>query len=550
MKHHTFESTKQTDTRKKMFKQLATTFLLAVCSLGMQAQNTTQKNIYKLIKDTYETKADSTTNAFIETFMNKSKGIFDVSYKHYAFNAYWTQAHYIDVLIYNYQRHKGIDSKLANTYLNYIKLWYKNKANNYMGAGASSTTTPNTTTDYRMFENNYTDDMCWITLTLLHIAEATGTSSYATVAKQVFDNYIIKRGIEDEATGGIKLPWSYDNEKNRNSFNACTQSPATLIAAKLYQRYGHLSSGAKYLEYAKKLYAYTAKKIVFADYRVEDPPLTYTQGTFAEACRILYHVTDETTTIKNKYRTLAYQYHNYAYTSGRCTNGSNILRDEGSSGDQSVFKAVLIPYTVNFILDEDMVSAYRTTIFKLLLKNTETCWKNLDMSAYPKVFCATSWTKSKPFEDVEESGSAGAMCSGASLIENTARLCRVMKDRYELGALLTECEKLDIDSTTLADTPELANYKSALKKAQDINETPGDFTISDFKKAIENLQAGYQEAMDYIEARSIASIGIDPKENTTGVYDMSGKLVRTPWQRTDNLKSGMYIVNGKKVLIP
>ena len=128
--------------------------MLAV--MGAFAQSSGTKQLYRLVKDTYETKADSMTNAFIESFMIKTKGYLNVSYNHYAFNAYWTQAHAMDVVIYNYQRHKNIDAALASKYLNYIKLWYKNKANNYAGSPASSSTTPNTSSDLGMFENPFT----------------------------------------------------------------------------------------------------------------------------------------------------------------------------------------------------------------------------------------------------------------------------------------------------------------------------------------------------------------------------------------------------------
>ena len=395
--------------------------LLPIASVGLAQDESTFDFIFE---ENYIEKADSMVNAFIESFMIKDKGIFNEKYQQYSVNAYWTQAPAIDVVIYNYQRHKGINTSLANKYLNYIKLWYKNKANNYAGAAASSTTTPNVTSDYKMFENPYTDDMCWITLTLLHIGEATGLNTYSTVARQVFDNYIIKRAKEDEETGGLWLPWNTDQGSGPN---ACTQSPATLIAAKLYQKYGT----AKYLEYAKKLYAYTSKKIVKSDGRVEEPPLTYTQGTFGEACRVLYHVTDESTAVKNKYKTLAYTYLNYAFTSGRCTNGDNILRHEGTSGEQSIFKAVLIPYAVNYVLDEEMTTTNRVNLCKLILKNTAMMWKNLDLSRYPIVFCNYDWTK--PWTGADSEASMGAMCSGVSLLENTARMQKhfgVSDDNY------------------------------------------------------------------------------------------------------------------------
>jgi predicted alpha-1,6-mannanase (GH76 family) len=403
-----------------MKKLLTILALLTITSAGLAQGEST---LYRTIKENYETKADSMTRAFIESFMIKEKGVFNDKYQTYAFNAYWTQAHAIDVVIYNYQRHKEDDNKtLANEYLKYIRLWYKNKANNYAGAPASSSTTPNSITGYKMFENPFTDDMCWITLTLLHIGEATGTASYSTIARQIFDNYIIKRANEDEETGGLWLPWNTDDGSGPN---ACTQSPATLIAAKLYQKYGT----EKYLDYAKKLYAYTSKKIVKADYRVEEPPLTYTQGTFAEACRILYHVTDESATTKSKYKNFAYQYLNYAFTSTRCTSGSNILRDEGSSGDQSIFKAVLIPYAVNFVLDTEMTTQYRKNIADYIQRNAKEMYSHLNWDRYPIVFCNFNWKT--PWTGEDKDASMGAMCSGASLLENTARMQKAIIENYQ-----------------------------------------------------------------------------------------------------------------------
>ena len=384
-----------------------------------------------------------------------------------------------------------------------------------------------------MFENPFTDDMCWITLTLLHMGEATGTAKYFTAAKQVFDQYIMKRAKEDEETGGLKLPWNTDAGSGPN---ACTQSPATLIAAKLYQKYGT----EKYLEYAKKLYAYTSKKIVKSDGRVEDPPLTYTQGTFAEACRILYHVTDESTTMKNKYKSLAYTYINYAFTSDRCTSGSNILRSEGSSADQSLFKAVLIPYAVNFVLDEDMTSSNRSAIFDYILKNTKMMWQHLNRSRYPIVFCNYDWRYAYTGADAD--ASMGAMCSGTSLMENTARMCRTIVDRYELGSLLTTCNKFTIDPEYEEEAVVVA-FNKAKQAAADIMASPGDYMTHQFRKAIENLEAAYQAVQDF--ATGIASIPGSESTIRNEAYDLNGRKVAN----VKNLPRGIYIIGGRKVLV-
>ncbi len=449
-----------------MLRNLTISALLLLFASAGLAQG--ESTLYRTIKENYEEKADSMVNAFIESFMIKNKGVFNDKYRQYAFNAYWTQAHAMDVIVYSYERHKEDNKTLANKLKSYITLWYNNKANNYAGASTSDGT-------YRMFENPYTDDMCWITLTLLHMYEATNTTKYYTAAKNIFDQYIIKRAKEDTETGGLWLPWNTDAGSGPN---ACTQSPATLIAAKLYQK----TNQEKYLTYAKKLYAYTSKKIVKNDGRVEEPPLTYTQGTFGEACRILYHVTDENNTIKNRYKSFAYTYINYAFTSGRCTNGSNILRHEGTSGDQSIFKAVLIPYAVNFVLDTDMTIANRRVIAEYIQKNTKTLCQNLNWDRYPIVFCNFDWTK--PWTGTDSEASMGAMCSGTSLLENTARMQKAIIEDYQ-----------------------------------------------DYQDVIEDIPA----------ANSIA--------NTSGIYAIDGHQICTPWKGTDNLPKGMYIVNGKKVLI-
>ena len=348
-----------------------------------------------LVKNDYTTKADSLTNVLIEQFMNKTKGTFystphDV--EHSSTYIYWQQAHAIDVLIYGYERHKGDDTGLATKYRTYMQRWYTNKANNYSG-GATG------------FENPFTDDMCWICLSLLRLNEALSVKTYATTAKRLFDNAIIKRAKEDER--GFWLPWNTDEGSGPN---ACTEAPACLAAAKLFLLYGD----STYLTYAEKLYNFTVKNICKSDGRVEEPPLTYTQGTFGEACRQLYHITGRST-----YRLNATTYINYAFTSGRCTS-NGLLRHEGTSMDQSLFKAVLIPYAVNFCLDESMTFSTRRSLIVAILKNADVLWKNLDKDSYPAMFCPYYWGEAY---DSSKTASMGAMASGASLMENVARMC-------------------------------------------------------------------------------------------------------------------------------
>lgn len=349
-----------------------------------------------LVKTDFSGKADSLNTVFTNQFLNTQKGTFWSTPKDIDKASqfiYWQQAHAMDVLIYAYERHtKDGNSTMATRYKMYMNRWYNNKANNYSG-GATG------------FENPFTDDMLWICLTLTHMSEALENNTYANTAKKVFDNTIMKRATEDEK--GLWLPWNTDEGSGPN---ACTLAPACLLAAKFYLRY----NDEKYLEYAEKFYEYLQKNICNTDGRVEEPPLTYTQGTMAEACRILYHITK-----KIVYKAKTELYLNYAFTSNRCTS-NGLLRHEGTSMDQSLFKAVLIPYAVNFVLDEKMSVTKRRDIVKLLHANAEALWKNLDKEAYPnKMYCPYYW--GEPY-DASQTASMGAMASGASLLENVTRM--------------------------------------------------------------------------------------------------------------------------------
>ena len=60
---------------EKMFRKLATFLLIALSATEIFAQSSATRSIYSSIRgETYETKAGTTTHAFIESFMVKEKG--------------------------------------------------------------------------------------------------------------------------------------------------------------------------------------------------------------------------------------------------------------------------------------------------------------------------------------------------------------------------------------------------------------------------------------------------------------------------------------------
>ncbi len=413
--------------------------LLLLMTLGAWS-NACAQELVDLIEGDYTAKADSIEHCFIENFMNKQKGTFWSTPKdaeRSSGNIYWQQAHAMDVIVYAYNRLKETDKEKANTYRNYMRSWVTNYANNYHG---------------RTFENPYTDDMVWIGLTLTHIAEAIGSETYYKQAKSLYDKYIITRAIIDDK--GFRLPWNWDKNadgtyKDQNG-NACTNGPASLLSAILYQKYGEQS----YLDNAIALYDYMVANICKTDGRVEEPPLTYTQGAFGEACRLLYHITG-----KAQYRSKAYQYISYAFTSGRCTH-DGILRHEGESMDQSIFKSVLIPYACNFVLDEKMLKTNRKAVMLKMQSNAEALAENLDWEQYPKMYCPYYW--GEPYDyNSGKYASMGAMTSGASLFENVARM--------HLGLIKVNEEALGIENVTSGNNSRYDNatYNLAGQKVDD-----------------------------------------------------------------------------------
>lgn len=346
--------------------------------------------------------ADSCTFVLVDNFLDKETGVFWTTPDNVqpANNIYWQQAHAIDVLVYSYERIKDTDPELAAEYETYFRKWYDSDGGNYNnshdsegehGAGG--------------FFNAFTDDMCWICLTLLHISEATGDDMYADTAREIYDSYIITRAWTGEE-GLTGLPWQ--NNDDNNARNACTNAPGCLVAAKLYQKYGEQD----YLDDAVMLYDYVEGNLLYDDGRVEEPPLSYTQGTFGEACRKLYEITGV-----RKYLRNADEVFLYAMTSDRCTS-NGILRSEGTTMDQSIFKAVLIPYVVNYITYGDATVTTKDRLQELLYDNAEALDENLDRTLFPNMYAGFYW--GEPFTG--EVASMGAQTSGASLMEGVARL--------------------------------------------------------------------------------------------------------------------------------
>lgn len=360
--------------------------------------------------------ADSCNSVLIDQFMNKEKGTFyacahDAMPDRTKF-LYWQQAHLMDVLVYAYERVKDDDPQKAATYENHFKLWVANHANNWYDWQGHGDTTG--------FLNEFIDDMAWITCTLIHMSEATGDDSYFNLAQAIYDTHIITQAREDGK--GRALPWKSTDPTDQDTRYVCTNAPACLAACKLYMKL----KTHKYLEDARSLYSFITTNLLKSDGRLEEPPLTYTQGTFAEAARLLYHITDEADYMKKAQLAI-----NYTILNDRCLDPDRkLLRHEGTNDDQAIFKAVFIPYAVNLVLDEEAGFTTRKEVKAFLLHNAETLWfGHTDRNTWPDTYCGFYWGETYSVaQDANRTAYACAQGSGASLLENVARMCRELKE--------------------------------------------------------------------------------------------------------------------------
>ena len=182
---------------------------------------------------------------------------------------------------------------------------------------------------------------------------------------------------------------------------------------------------------------------------------------------------------------------------------------------------------------------YRKTICEFIQKNTKTLWQKLNFDRYPIVFYNTDWTKS--YTGADSNASMGAACSGASLIENTARMHRAIIDRYELGALYAQCEQYVVDPEYESETV-YTEFTAAMQAAKEIIDNPNGYMSYQFRQAIENLEAAYQALQEF--ATDIKQIADGQQHEGNDIFDLSGRKVVNK-----NLPRGIYIIGGRKVMI-
>ncbi len=332
--------------------------------------------------------ADSSSSNFVLSYWNASDNYFNYNNSGLRDFHYWPQAHALDVVIDAYTRTND------NFYKTTINQWYegvKNKNGN-------------------TFLNVYYDDMEWNALAMLRAYNAVNDERYKTAAIAVWND--IQTGWNTNAGGGIA--WKKDQLYSKN---ACSNGPACILAARLFQQFGDVNDK----EWALKIYNWE-KETLFnpangsvADnidsrtgYIQSNWIFTYNQGTFLGSALELYKITGEKGYLNDAIKAADYTLNNLVDSNDR------LLKSEGN-GDGGLFKGIFIRYFTQLILHPDLDSATKKRYITFIKHNAETLWKT---GTYKQLVLFGPYWKTKP----GLTSDLTTQSSGAMLIEAMALL--------------------------------------------------------------------------------------------------------------------------------
>lgn len=275
-------------------------------------------------------------NNFYPTEIEKDNEVFN----------YWWLAHTVDVRIDAYLRTN--DKK----YLDLAIATYRYNKNRNGGS----------------LRHDFYDDMLWNALAAFRLYKCTGEQVYLEDAMYVWQD-LVDTGWNDTCGGGFawRRPQMYYK-------NTPVNAPFIILATWLYQELHE----EKYLDWALKTYAWMKDVLVRENGFVEDGinrlndgkidtqwQFTYNQGVYIGSCLELYHITKEEKYLEEAVKN--------AGVSIEILSDGKVFHDEGSGGDEGLFKGIFYRYFADLI-ELTGNDAHRQFVFegaKVLAENAE-----------------------------------------------------------------------------------------------------------------------------------------------------------------------------------
>lgn len=331
--------------------------------------------------------ANSSSTALTTSFWNTGGKYFNTDNSGSTTFQYWPQAHALDVLIDAYERTGDVK------YKNYFDQWFE-------GVKIKNGNT---------FYNVFYDDMEWNALAILRAYKATNDVKYKDAALQIWE--YIKVGWNDNAGGGIT--WKKGMEYSKN---ACSNGPACILAARLYQEFGDEQNkewAVKIYNWLKSTLVNTGNGMVYDNINSETGEInkswifTYNQGTYIGSAVELHKIFNE-----KSYLNDAVLAANYTISS---LVDNSILKSEGT-GDGGLFKGIFVRYFVDLIQQERLDPAVQRRYIQFLQHNAETLWTQ--GTAKPTILFGPNWRiKPGAANGLTEQLSGSMLMEGMALLE-------------------------------------------------------------------------------------------------------------------------------------
>lgn len=367
---------------KKICFLICAAMLLAACKKDNPAEEGSETTVK------WSAAADSSSKSLANRFWNTSGKYFNYDSDGKTDFHYWPQAHALDVLIDAYLRTGD------NAYKNYFDQWFE-------GVKIKNGNT---------FRNDYYDDMEWNALAILRAYKATNDIKYKDAALQIWE--YIKTGWNSNAGGGIC--WVKGQEYSKN---ACSNGPACILAARLYQEFGDADNK----EWALKIYNWEKSTLfnsnngmVYDNINSETGVIqtswifTYNQGTFIGSAVELYKILGEKSYLNDA--VLAAD-----YTTSSLVDNS-VLKSEGT-GDGGLFKGIFVRYFTDLIQQDRLDATARNRYIQFIKYNAETLW--LQGTNKSLVLFGPNWrTKPGSSTGLTEQLSGSMLMEAAALLES------------------------------------------------------------------------------------------------------------------------------------
>lgn len=308
--------------------------------------------------------ANASSMTLVNQFWNSGGNYFNTDNSGNTTFQYWPNAHALDVLIDAYER-------TGNTeYSTYFDRWFQ-------GVKAQNGNTWN---------NDFYDDMEWNALAMLRAYKVTNDTKYKDAVLELWG--YIKEGWNDNAGGGIT--WKKGMEYSKN---ACSNGPAAILAARLYQEFGNEEDR----EWAIRIYGWLKSTLVNPNTGAvwdninsdtgeinKEWIFTYNQGTYIGSAVELYKIFNEKAYLNDAVKAAD-------YTIGSLVENS-VLKSEGT-GDGGLFKGIFIRYFTDLIQQERLDAPIQRRYLQFMKLNAETLWEQ--GTTQPAVLFGPNW-RQKP----------------------------------------------------------------------------------------------------------------------------------------------------------